>query len=286
MLVVGGESALMRFRSVASAGSTGQRFSAGARRVGPQEPAATFKSGVDLVTVSRRRRETRMDAWCRACGFRTSSSSTAASRGPSPTSARRKRRSRSPCCSTSAAAWRSATMRPDARDAAHQLLSWLRRRGRRGRVVHVRLVAAGDHAVQHGRRPCSRGGLDTVRPFGATSLQDAIAAAAERVVERGKPRRAVVVLTDGVDTASRMSAPKCRASRAASTCRCTSWPWCRRSIIPEAKTAVGNADKLDIGGSCRDLARWTGGALDRRQRPGARQPGGAADSRRAAASVL
>ena len=48
--------------------------------------------------------------------------------------------------------------------------------------------------------------LSAVRPFGATSLHDAIARTADRVSTRESLRRAVVVFTDGQDTASRLSA--------------------------------------------------------------------------------
>ena len=47
--------------------------------------------------------------------------------------------------------------------------------------------------------------METVEPFGATSLHDAIRATAERVGEREGRRRAVVVFTDGVDNASRLT---------------------------------------------------------------------------------
>ncbi|MGE3191481.1 MAG: VWA domain-containing protein, partial [Vicinamibacterales bacterium] len=50
------------------------------------------------------------------------------------------------------------------------------------------------------------GALGEVDPFGATSLHDAVAEAARRVAGRSAPRRAVIVLTDGVDTASRLTA--------------------------------------------------------------------------------
>src|SRR5206468_4877721 len=46
--------------------------------------------------------------------------------------------------------------------------------------------------------------MGTVVPFGATSLHDAIAATARRVGARETRRRAVVVLTDGDDNASRL----------------------------------------------------------------------------------
>jgi Ca-activated chloride channel family protein len=47
--------------------------------------------------------------------------------------------------------------------------------------------------------------LDTLpRPFGETSLYDAIAAAGRRLAAESGPRRAVVALTDGADTSSRL----------------------------------------------------------------------------------
>jgi Ca-activated chloride channel family protein len=46
-------------------------------------------------------------------------------------------------------------------------------------------------------------GLDRIRPFGSTALHDALDRAAEELAAQGEGRRAVVVLTDGVDTASR-----------------------------------------------------------------------------------
>jgi Ca-activated chloride channel family protein len=47
--------------------------------------------------------------------------------------------------------------------------------------------------------------LSTIRPFGATSLHDAIAGTARHLTDRGGLRRAVVVFTDGADTWSEMS---------------------------------------------------------------------------------
>ncbi|MGH9313282.1 MAG: VWA domain-containing protein, partial [Vicinamibacterales bacterium] len=47
--------------------------------------------------------------------------------------------------------------------------------------------------------------LETVKPFGETSIFDAIYEAAGRVVARGTSRRALVVITDGIDTGSRIS---------------------------------------------------------------------------------
>jgi Ca-activated chloride channel family protein len=47
--------------------------------------------------------------------------------------------------------------------------------------------------------------LDALRPFGSTSLYDAIAQTARRLVGLGGPRRAVVVVTDGMDNSSRLT---------------------------------------------------------------------------------
>jgi Ca-activated chloride channel family protein len=54
-------------------------------------------------------------------------------------------------------------------------------------------------------RPALLRALDGLRPFGATALHDALEHASEQVAAQGDGRRAVVVITDGVDTASRRS---------------------------------------------------------------------------------
>jgi Ca-activated chloride channel family protein len=48
-----------------------------------------------------------------------------------------------------------------------------------------------------------RGGLDELAPFGATALHDALDRGADEISAQGEGRRAIVVVTDGVDTASR-----------------------------------------------------------------------------------
>jgi Ca-activated chloride channel homolog len=49
-------------------------------------------------------------------------------------------------------------------------------------------------------------GLDQITPFGATALHDALDKAARDVASHGEGRRAVVVITDGIDTASQQEA--------------------------------------------------------------------------------
>ena len=92
---------------------------------------------------------------------------------------------------------------PNAREAATHVLSWL--------------DAARDEAAVYTfdthldeRTPFTTGlrtlpdSMTQVVPFGATSLHDAIALTARRVGEREGRRRAVVVMTDGDDNASRL----------------------------------------------------------------------------------
>ena len=52
------------------------------------------------------------------------------------------------------------------------------------------------------------GTLENVKPYGTTSLYDATAAAARRLSERSASHKAIVVLTDGIDTSSKYTAPE------------------------------------------------------------------------------
>jgi Ca-activated chloride channel family protein len=55
-------------------------------------------------------------------------------------------------------------------------------------------------------REVVRKGLDTITPFGSTALHDALDKAAHDIATWGEGRRAVVVLTDGIDTSSQKTA--------------------------------------------------------------------------------
>jgi Ca-activated chloride channel homolog len=50
--------------------------------------------------------------------------------------------------------------------------------------------------------PDLKAAMATVRPFGSTSLYDAVAASARAVSDRSQARRAVLMVTDGLDTSS------------------------------------------------------------------------------------
>jgi len=54
-------------------------------------------------------------------------------------------------------------------------------------------------------RDAIRKGLEELKPFGATALHDALDHAASDIASHGEGRRAILVLTDGVDTASQMA---------------------------------------------------------------------------------
>jgi Ca-activated chloride channel family protein len=106
-----------------------------------------------------------------------------------------------------------------------------------------------------------RGRLSDVEPWGVTSLHDAIAAAAESVGTQKARRRALVVLTDGIDTSSRLSAAE--VSRVASAIDVPVYVMAIVSPI-DLQDAEGRRDvrsDAERQGSLADLARWTGGQL-------------------------
>jgi Ca-activated chloride channel family protein len=108
-----------------------------------------------------------------------------------------------------------------------------------------------------------KGALGEVDPFGATSLHDAISAAADRVAARPFPRRAVVVLTDGVDTASRLTPAQVSAKAAAIDVPV----YIIATVLPiddpgsDRATPGAKKEAPPSIGTIEDLARWTGGAL-------------------------
>jgi Ca-activated chloride channel homolog len=115
-----------------------------------------------------------------------------------------------------------------------------------------------------------KGALGEVDPFGATSLHDAISAAADRVASRPFPRRAVVVLTDGIDTASRLSPAQVSAKAAAIDVPV----YIIATVLPiddpghERATPGSKRVAPPSIGTIEDLARWTGGALHYSSTPG------------------
>jgi VWFA-related protein len=102
--------------------------------------------------------------------------------------------------------------------------------------------------------------LGALEPYGLTSLYDAIAEAARPLVNRNRPRRAVVVVTDGVDTASLMTPPE--VSRIASEIDVPVYVVAIRVGVDRigGMPPFGRTASPESEASLDDLARWTGGA--------------------------
>ncbi len=99
--------------------------------------------------------------------------------------------------------------------------------------------------------------------FGATRLHDAIAATAQRVAARANHRRAIVVLTDGVDNASRLAPAE--VSGIASEIDVPVYVITVVSPLdrPDTQRVMKPVGEVDAParGTLGDLARWTGGEI-------------------------
>ena len=105
-----------------------------------------------------------------------------------------------------------------------------------------------------------RDGLSAFEPFGTTALYDATAATARRLADQPATRRAIVVLTDGIDTSSSLTAPE--VSGVASSINVPVYivatvPSIDQRAMMEATERGSRSDTADL----RDLAEWTGGHL-------------------------
>jgi VWFA-related protein len=98
--------------------------------------------------------------------------------------------------------------------------------------------------------------LSTVEPFGTTSLYDAIAETARRLDGRQAPRRAIVVLTDGIDTSSALTPPE--VSGLASS---IDVPVYVVVTVPPIDQPEDSDSLTKPSADLRDLAFWTGGDL-------------------------
>jgi Ca-activated chloride channel family protein len=104
-----------------------------------------------------------------------------------------------------------------------------------------------------------RSGVDRLEPLGLTSLYDAIALTAKRLADRPYARRAVVVITDGVDTSSALTPAE--VSGLASAVDVPVYVIALLSPIdhPGTDYAVPSADERTA--QLGNLAAWTGGEL-------------------------
>jgi Ca-activated chloride channel homolog len=103
--------------------------------------------------------------------------------------------------------------------------------------------------------------LDSVIPFGATSLYDAIARTSEQLASREGRRRAVIVFTDGRDNASRLTPSE--VSGIASAIDVPVYIFGVVSSIddPSSANSATTTEQSPLAGPLADLAAWTGGQV-------------------------
>ncbi len=101
--------------------------------------------------------------------------------------------------------------------------------------------------------------LSMIKPFGATSLRDAIAATARRLTNREGLRRAVIVFTDGSDNWSRLTPAE--ASAVASAIDVPVYIVGLVPLIdnPASDISTVTAERSLQTGTLANLASWTGG---------------------------
>jgi VWFA-related protein len=105
--------------------------------------------------------------------------------------------------------------------------------------------------------------LQRVAPYGQTSLYDAIADTARSVAKTApgdRHRRAVIVLTDGIDTSSELTAPQVSGIASAIDVPVYVVTLTLPVDRPDPKDGVGIAEG-EREGTLRSLAQWTGGDL-------------------------
>lgn len=101
-------------------------------------------------------------------------------------------------------------------------------------------------------------GLADFKPYGTTSLYDAVAQTAQRLAARSATNRAIIVLTDGADTSSAMRAPDVSglaSSVGVPVYVVATMPFVDERQMVESEGRAAAADGVDL----RDLAQWTGG---------------------------
>ena len=101
--------------------------------------------------------------------------------------------------------------------------------------------------------------FDEVEPFGTTSLYDAVAETARIVARRSSLRRAVIVLTDGIDTSSELTPAE--VSGLASSIDVPVYIVVTVPPIDADKRMPHPEEPLPRQADLRDLAQWTGGDL-------------------------
>jgi Ca-activated chloride channel family protein len=102
------------------------------------------------------------------------------------------------------------------------------------------------------------GALNDFQPFGSTSLFDATAATARRLAGRSSARKAIIILTDGVDTSSRLTPPE--VSGLASSIDVPVFVVATMAAVDQ-DARIASASRSAANADLRDLAEWTGGRM-------------------------
>jgi len=158
---------------------------------------------------------------------------------------------------------------PNAREAATHVLSWLDASRDEAAIFTF------DTRLEE-RTPFTAGlkvlpeSMGRVVPFGATSLHDAIAQTAKRVGEREGRRRAVVVLTDGADNASRLKPEEVSAIASSIDVPVYIFGIVGAIDNPSEDISTTSVERSAFVGPLSDLAAWTGGYVFVASTPGQR----------------
>ena len=121
-------------------------------------------------------------------------------------------------------------------------------------------------------REAVRKGLESITPFGSTALHDALDKAARDIASHGEGRRAIVVLTDGVDTSSQKTADEVIARS-----RALDVPIYSVSVVsplddPASASFLGKKEAGEAAAATETLARYaalSGGSAFRVSNPAA-----------------
>jgi Ca-activated chloride channel family protein len=158
---------------------------------------------------------------------------------------------------------------PNAREAAEHVLSWLDPARDEAAIFtfDTRLDEVVPFTEGLKALPTSMG---SVVPFGETSLHDAIAQTARRIGTREGRHRAVVVLTDGNDNASRLTPPE--VSGIASQIDVPVYLFGIVPLIdnPSSELSTMSVSRTALAGPLADLAARTGGHVFAASSPGQR----------------
>jgi len=241
--------------AIAGITSLGQIGTRAQQVVGSDGPVATFKASVDLVRVSAvvRDKKGRFVHDLKAHDFEVTDGGI----HRTISDFRRDEAGVSVAMLFDASGSMEMTM-PQAREAAAHMLSWMNREEDEAAIYtfDTRLDEVTPFTSRLSALPDK---LAAVRPFGATSLHDAIARTAEKVASREGLRRAVVVFTDGRDNASHLSPGEVSGIASA-----IDVPVYIVGVVsplddPSAPTAAVSAEHSVFTGSLGDLSAWTGG---------------------------